>query len=68
MPTYVYKCRKCGHKFEKKQKITADPLKECPKCSGKIRRIIFGSGVVFKSDGFYTTDYKRKDKEKSEKE
>ncbi|TYB31247.1 MAG: zinc ribbon domain-containing protein [Candidatus Mcinerneyibacterium aminivorans] len=67
MPTYVYKCDKCDYKFEKKQKITADPLEECPKCKGKVKRLIFGNGVIFKSDGFYTTDYKRKDSNASKK-
>lgn len=60
MPTYVYQCDSCGHKFEKMQKITADPLEKCPKCGSKVERVIFGSGVIFKSDGFYTTDYANK--------
>ncbi len=60
MPTYEYKCDSCGYAFEKIQSIKADPLKECPKCSKAIRRIIgSGAGIIFKGSGFYQTDYKK---------
>lgn len=68
MSTYVYKCEECSYKFEKKQKITADPIEKCPKCDGKVKRLIFGNGVIFKSDGFYTTDYKKKESKTSKEE
>ena len=65
MPTYEYECEKCKNKFEIFQKITAEPLTECPSCKGKIRRLISnGGGVIFKGSGFYQTDYKNK-KEKA---
>ena len=60
MPTYVYRCRDCQHEFEVKQRITEAPLDTCPRCEGKIERVIFGSGVIFKGNGYYTTDYVRK--------
>ncbi len=60
MPTYEYECTKCGHTFEALQSISADPLKECPQCKGRLRRLIGGGmGVIFKGSGFYTTDYKK---------
>jgi putative FmdB family regulatory protein len=60
MPTYEYKCRKCGHTFEAFQSITADPLSKCPKCKSPVRRVINGGmGVIFKGSGFYSTDNKR---------
>ncbi len=60
MPTYEYECTKCGHTFEKLQKISDDPLTKCPKCKGALRRVIHGGmGVIFKGSGFYTTDYKK---------
>jgi putative FmdB family regulatory protein len=31
MPTYDYKCEHCG-RFQVTQRITEDPLKECPTC------------------------------------
>jgi putative FmdB family regulatory protein len=60
MPTYEYECRKCGHQFERFQAITADPLKTCPKCRGKVARLLStGSGLIFRGSGFYQTDYKK---------
>jgi putative FmdB family regulatory protein len=60
MPTYEYECVKCQHTFEEFQKITDKPLTSCPKCSGKLRRLITGgAGIIFKGSGFYVTDYKK---------
>lgn len=59
MPTYEYECKKCGFLFEEFQSITAAPLAHCPKCDGKVKRLIGkGAGVVFKGSGFYATDYR----------
>lgn len=60
MPTYEYECTKCKHVFEEFQKITDKPLLRCPKCRGKLRRLISGGvGLIFKGSGFYATDYKK---------
>jgi len=60
MPTYEYECKKCGKKFDIFQNITEDPIKSCPKCKGKVNRLIgSGSGIIFKGSGFYHTDYKK---------
>lgn len=68
MPTYDYECEKCGHKFELFQIITAGPISKCPKCKGKVNRLIgAGIGIIFKGSGFYATDYKRKSKKASDK-
>ncbi len=57
MPTYEYECEDCNHVFEKLQGINDDPLKDCPECSGGLRRVIHGgAGLVFKGAGFYITD------------
>lgn len=49
MLTYEYRCQKCGHQFECSQGINDPPLKRCPKCGGKIHRVITGGGgFVFK--------------------
>ncbi len=61
MPTYEYECTACSHAFEKFQHITAKPLRKCPVCGGRLRRLIgAGAGVIFRGSGFYETDYKRK--------
>ena len=58
MPTYDYKCESCHDFFEFFQTMNDKPLAECPKCSGKIRRLVSGgSGIIFKGTGFYKTDY-----------
>ena len=60
MPTYEYECRKCGHTFEQFQSISAAPVKTCPKCKGKVARLVSGgAGIIFKGSGFYQTDYKK---------
>ena len=67
MPTYDYECEKCGHRFELFQSMKDEPKKRCPKCKGKVRRLIgTGAGMIFKGSGFYVTDY-RSDSYKSEK-
>jgi putative FmdB family regulatory protein len=59
MPTYDYVCEDCGYQFEEFQSITAKPLAKCPKCRGRIRRLIGGgNGFLFKGSGFYATDYR----------
>ena len=59
MPTYEYKCTKCGHRFEIFQSMKDEPLTTCPVCKGKIKRLIgAGAGPIFKGTGFYQTDYK----------
>ncbi len=60
MPFYEYQCLECGHVFEEFQKITDPPIEKCPKCGGKVKKLISSSGLVFKGDGFYITDYARK--------
>lgn len=60
MPTYEYKCNKCGHRFEKFQSIMANPIKKCPECGkNAVERLISaGGGLIFKGSGFYITDYR----------
>lgn len=62
MPTYVYK-REDGTTFEIEQRITADALDVCPETGQKVKRVITGgTGLIFKGDGFYLTDYVRNGK------
>jgi predicted nucleic acid-binding Zn ribbon protein len=40
--------------------MTAKPLSKCPKCKGKLKKLIgAGSGIIFKGSGFYATDYRK---------
>lgn len=58
MPTYGYRCGQCGHEFEIFQRMSDDPLVECPECGGRLSKMLYPVGVQFKGSGFYTTDYK----------
>jgi putative FmdB family regulatory protein len=58
MPTYGYRCSTCGHEFEIRQRMTDEPLTTCPKCNGKLAKMLYPVGISFKGSGFYTTDYK----------
>jgi predicted nucleic acid-binding Zn ribbon protein len=41
--------------------MSAEPVKICPKCNGKVKRLIGpGAGPIFKGTGFYQTDYKNR--------
>jgi putative FmdB family regulatory protein len=57
MPIYGYRCSNCGHEFEIQQRMSDQPLKACPKCQGKLNKILYPVGISFKGSGFYTTDY-----------
>lgn len=61
MPGYDYQCESCGYEFEVVQKITEDPLQVCPKCNGKVHRLLSPSPFILKGSGWYVTDYARKD-------
>jgi putative FmdB family regulatory protein len=68
MPTYEYECTSCGHRFEKFQSITAAPVKRCPSCGKKVKRLFgTGGGLIFKGSGFYTTDYRSEDYKRAAK-
>jgi len=60
MPTYEYECTECGKRVELMQRVTDPPLKKCDKCKGRMRKLLFPVGVIYKGSGFYTTDYARK--------
>ena len=60
MPLYEYRCKDCGHQFEKIQSFSAPEEKECPVCRGPVERLISAPAVQFKGSGWYATDYASK--------
>jgi putative FmdB family regulatory protein len=60
MPIYEYECAKCGV-FEVNQRITDDPLRKCPTCRAKVKKLISNTSFQLKGSGWYVTDYARKD-------
>ena len=60
MPIYEYKCKDCGNHFEKRQSVSDEPLKVCENCQGQLEKQWSLSGFSFKGDGWYVTDYSKK--------
>ncbi|MGD8567498.1 MAG: zinc ribbon domain-containing protein [Gammaproteobacteria bacterium] len=59
MPIYEYQCKACGHRLEAIQKISDDPLKDCPQCrKPELKKLISAAGFRLKGGGWYETDFK----------
>ena len=56
MPTYQYRCAKCGEQFELWQSIHDDALQRHPGCGGAVTKVMAPAGIVLKGSGFYRTD------------
>ncbi len=56
MPTYEYRCERCGHNVEVVQSFTDAPLTTCEACAGPLRKVYAPVGIVFKGSGFYKND------------
>ena len=65
MPLYEYRCKKCGHQFEKIQSFSAPDEKECPVCKGEVERLISAPAIQFKGSGWYVNDYAGKGRAKN---
>lgn len=63
MPTYEYRCKECGHGFDKHQSFGEPRLTDCPSCEvpGSLRKVFGNVGVTFKGSGFYRTDSRSTD-------
>jgi putative FmdB family regulatory protein len=57
LPLYEYKCVKCGHRFERIEKLSAPTTQKCPKCGKKAERQLSSPAIQFKGSGWYVTDY-----------
>ncbi|MBN2322469.1 MAG: zinc ribbon domain-containing protein [Spirochaetes bacterium] len=56
MPTYEYECAVCGRRFERFQKMSEEPLRECPECDGNVRRLVTGgAGFIMKGKSTFTS-------------
>lgn len=57
--TYDYICTACAHVWEAEQRISEDPLKDCPNCheSTAKRQISGGQGFILKGGGWYSDLY-----------
>lgn len=60
MPIYEYQCEACNQVTEALQRFSDPPLDTCPKCGGKLSKLISLNAFHLKGDGWYVTDYKGK--------
>jgi len=58
MPTYEYECLECKHRFDVFQSMNDDPVSNCVKCGGRVRKLFASAGIIFKGSGFHVNDYK----------
>lgn len=67
MPIYEYQCKACGHTLETIQKLSDEPLKDCPACgTPQLSKLVSAAGFRLKGGGWYETDFKTdKDKKKN---
>ena len=59
MPIYEYGCQTCGHNFERLQKMSDGPPKDCPECGDdrEIKKLVSRSSFVLKGGGWYKDHY-----------
>ena len=63
MPIYEYQCKNCGHQLEKLQKMSADPLTDCPECEQpELVKKVSAAGFRLSGSGWYETDFKTSNK------
>ena len=65
MPIYGYVCKNCEHTLDVLQKISDDPLVDCPECGEpQLKRQLSAPRFRLKGSGWYETDFK-KDKQRN---
>jgi putative FmdB family regulatory protein len=67
MPTYDYRCAKCGDELEVFQTFAEKPLVKHAGCGGKLAKVLSPAGIVLKGSGFYKTDNRSSSKSSSKK-
>jgi putative FmdB family regulatory protein len=59
MPIYAYRCSACGHAEDVMQKMSAEPLTECPHChAAAFSKQLTAPGFQLKGNGWYASDFK----------
>jgi putative FmdB family regulatory protein len=60
MPIYGYVCKNCEHTLDVLQKISDDPLVDCPECGEpQLKRQLSAPRFRLKGSGWYETDFKK---------
>jgi putative FmdB family regulatory protein len=59
MPIYEYRCNACQHELEALQKMSDEPLVNCPACQQpELNKLISAAGFRLSGGGWYETDFK----------
>ena len=59
MPIYEYQCQSCGQQTEALQKMSDEPLLECPHCGEPaLKKKVSAAAFRLKGGGWYETDFK----------
>lgn len=59
MPIYEYQCGACGHAFDALQKISDEPLTDCPECNkAALQKQVSATSFQLKGTGWYATDFR----------
>jgi len=60
VPIYEYACKKCDHTLDALQKMSDDPLVDCPECGEPaLKRLLSAPRFRLKGAGWYETDFKK---------
>ena len=57
MPVYEYECKECQKVFEVQQKMSDEPLKNCPECQAPVKKLVSMSSFQLKGGGWYADGY-----------
>jgi putative FmdB family regulatory protein len=68
MPIYEYQCTSCHHQFDLIQKVSDEPITECPSChKDTATKLVSAAGFQLKGTGWYVTDFKNKQNPSTQK-
>ena len=60
MPIYEYACQQCDHTLDALQKMSDDPLVDCPECGASaLKKMLSAPRFRLKGAGWYETDFKK---------
>ncbi len=60
MPIYEYACQSCDHTLDALQKVSEDPLVDCPECGEPtLKRKLSAPRFRLRGQGWYETDFKK---------
>lgn len=57
MPIYEYQCSSCQKVIEVMQRITEEPLAQCPDCHGSVKKLVSMSAFHLKGGGWFADGY-----------